>query len=179
MLHVLTPHPDLTCAAAVRVEVDATRAHPDVLALRYSVIGAIGALHLPPPAAPVRADELWKHTCFEAFVGVPQEEAYYEFNLSPSTRWAAYRFSAYRQGMAVAAEAGEPRIETHASSDVYTLSASLDLAGLVLPKGAWPLALSAVIEEQNGRKSYWALAHPPGKPDFHHRDGFTVSLSVA
>ena len=38
------------------------------------------------------------------------------------------------------------------------------------------LALSAVIEEQNGQRSYWALRHPPGPPDFHHPDGFALPL---
>ena len=28
-----------------------------------------------------------------------------------------------------------------------------------------------------GGISYWALAHPPGKPDFHHADGFALELS--
>jgi hypothetical protein len=36
-----------------------------------------------------------------------------------------------------------------------------------------------VIEETNGNKSYWALAHPAGKPDFHHADGFAYELSPA
>ena len=38
------------------------------------------------------------------------------------------------------------------------------------------VAISAVIEEADGTKSYWALAHPPGKPDFHHADGFALQL---
>jgi len=37
-------------------------------------------------------------------------------------------------------------------------------------------AISAVIEEADGTKSYWALAHPPGKPDFHHADCFDLDL---
>jgi hypothetical protein len=41
----------------------------------------------------------------------------------------------------------------------------------------WHLGLSAVIEEHNGRKSYWALAHRPGKPDFHHSDCFSHEFS--
>jgi hypothetical protein len=42
-----------------------------------------------------------------------------------------------------------------------------------LPRNVlWRLGLSALIEETSGRKSYWALAHPPGKPDFHHADCF-------
>jgi hypothetical protein len=39
--------------------------------------------------------------------------------------------------------------------------------------------LSALIEDQNGGKSYWALAHPPGKPDFHHADSFALEFSPA
>jgi hypothetical protein len=38
------------------------------------------------------------------------------------------------------------------------------------------LALSAVIEDENGKLSYWALKHPPGKPNFHHPDAFTLEL---
>ena len=38
------------------------------------------------------------------------------------------------------------------------------------------VGLSAVIEEQGGVLSYWALRHPPGKPDFHHRDSFAMEL---
>jgi hypothetical protein len=26
--------------------------------------------------------------------------------------------------------------------------------------------------------SYWSLEHPPGKPDFHHPDGFTMELRL-
>jgi hypothetical protein len=36
-----------------------------------------------------------------------------------------------------------------------------------------------VIEERNGRKSYWALAHPPGEPDFHHPACFALELPPA
>ena len=46
------------------------------------------------------------------------------------------------------------------------------------PDRPWRLGLSAVIEALNGEKSYWALAHPPEKPDFHHPDSFTLDLSA-
>ncbi len=39
------------------------------------------------------------------------------------------------------------------------------------------LALSAVIEDSDGGLSYWALAHPRGKPDFHHADSFALTLN--
>jgi hypothetical protein len=38
------------------------------------------------------------------------------------------------------------------------------------------LALSAVVEDEQGLLSYWALKHPPGRPDFHHPDAFALEL---
>ena len=175
---VLKLHPDSLCTAATRVEVDVARPRPGSLLLSYVVTGKIGELRLPPVAAAARTDELWRHTCFEAFVrtsGAP----YYEFNFAPSTQWAAYRFSGYRSGMRVATEIGAPRIELRSAPECYTLQASLELDRLSdLPRdAAWRLGLAAVIEETSGRKSYWALAHPPGKPDFHHPDCFAHEFS--
>ena len=39
------------------------------------------------------------------------------------------------------------------------------------------IALSAVVEQSNGSLSYWALKHPPGRPDFHHADGYVLELA--
>ena len=74
-----------------------------------------------------------------------------------------------------------PRIEVQTSPELLTLQASLELDRLSsLPRdAAWRLGLSALIEETSGRKSYWALAHPPGKADFHHSDCFAHEFSRA
>ena len=46
-----------------------------------------------------------------------------------------------------------------------------------LPPGrSLRLGLSAVLEDADGVLSYWALRHPPGKPDFHHTDAFATQL---
>jgi hypothetical protein len=174
----LQRHPETPCAAATRIDVDVARPRAGSLALSYAVTGTIGDLRLPHVAASMRTDELWRHTCFEAFIRPLPGEAYYEFNLAPSTQWAAYRFDGYRSGMRVAAEFAAPRIEVQPDAQRYTLQAVLTLDALPgLPRdGRWRLALSAVIEETNGGKSHWALAHPAGKPDFHHADGFTYEL---
>jgi hypothetical protein len=37
--------------------------------------------------------------------------------------------------------------------------------------------LAAVIEDENGGLSYWALRHPPGKPDFHHPNAFAMTIA--
>ncbi len=179
MRRALRLHPDSRCIAATRIEVEVARPRSDSLVLSYVVTGKIGDLRLPPVTAAARADGLWRHTCFEAFVRESLGAAYYEFNFAPSTQWAAYRFDRYRAGMHVAAEIGAPRIEVQAAPERYTLKASLDIGGLssLPPNSGWRLALAAVIEETNGNKSYWALAHPPGKPDFHHSDCFALDLS--
>ena len=43
--------------------------------------------------------------------------------------------------------------------------------------GKIAVGISAVMEEQDGTNSYWALRHPPGKPDFHHREAFALELA--
>ena len=171
-------HPDSTSAAASSVEVEVTRPRDGALTLSYVVIGKISSLRVPSAVAPARTDGLWQHTCFEVFLAVPPDVGYYEFNFSPSTQWAAYRFSGYRSGMQVVSETDAPRIEVSSSPDSYTLRTALNLNMANVPRGTpWRLGLSAVIEETNGNKSYWALAHTPGKPDFHRADCFTYEFS--
>ena len=42
----------------------------------------------------------------------------------------------------------------------------------------WQLGLSAILEEKDGTKSYWALSHPGGdKPDFHDPVCFAARLA--
>jgi hypothetical protein len=173
----LNLHPDQLCAAVTGIEADITRPGPGSLLLSYVVTGRIGDLRLPPAAAAARTDELWRHTCFEAFVRPSPGAAYYEFNLAPSTQWAAYRFDGYRSGMRVAAEIGAPRIAVQASGTCYRLQAALELEWMSPGGTAWRMGLAAVIEDIGGQKTYWALAHPPGKADFHHADGFALELS--
>jgi hypothetical protein len=127
MRQTLALHPDSRCTAVTRIDVEVARPRPGHLVLRYVVTGTISALRLPRPTAPMRTDELWRHTCFEAFVQTTPRAAYHEFNFAPSTQWAAYGFSGYRSGMRVANEVSAPLIEVQSRDDFYTLQASLDL----------------------------------------------------
>ena len=104
------------------------------------------------------------------------QESYTEFNLSPSGEWAAYRFEGYRQGMANL-DVAEASIESPVrAGDAWRIRAFLDSAAF---EGLGPglASLSAVIEERDGTRSYWALAHPSDKPDFHHPDSFVLELA--
>jgi hypothetical protein len=169
MRFALKLHPESICEAVTGIEVEVAQPGGGKLALLYVVTGRIGDLSIPPPAPAERTDGLWQRTCFEAFLG--RGQGYLELNFSPSGQWAAYRFDSYRAGM-TEAQIGTPEIRTRRSEDIYELEASL-----AQPlSGPLQLALAAVIEEANGRKSYWALAHPPGKADFHHPDSFAHRL---
>ena len=151
----------------------------DAIRLRFLVAGA--DLLLPDPASPGRADGLWKSTCFELFLQPLTTFGYFEMNFSPSTQWAAYRFDSYRKGMRDMQVSVEPHIELRTDPEDndahHVLEVAVDLSDI--PAQALRMGLSAVIEEKGGRKSWWALAHPPGGPDFHHRDCFALELPAA
>ena len=180
MIFRLLPHPD-TPGPDILVEAGAHHRAPCRLDLVFSVTGSTAALRLPPSGPVVRADELWRHSCFEAFVRPGGDAGYFELNLAPSRAWAAYRFTDYRMDMAPADDVPAPDIEIARTADSFTLSAAVDLSAALglLADRPWRLGLSAVIEEESGRQSLWALAHPPGKPDFHHDHCFAVELGPA
>ena len=178
MRRALRVHPAGDRGPVTRIEADIRRLSPRALALTYELTGQIDSLRIPPPARPGPADGLWKHSCFEAFVGLGDGGGYLEFNLSPSGQWAAYRFDGYRAGMTPLADLEAPRIVLAKGDQSLTLKTVLELPDLPdLPlDGPWRLGLSAVVEDSAGRLGYWALAHPPGKPDFHHPEGFACEV---
>ncbi len=150
---------------------------PDgTLDIVYRVSGQVDLVEIPTPENPDRTDGLWKNTCFELFIGCLNETFYLEYNFAPSGRWAAYEFGGYRAGASDAA-ASDPVIQTECHESLFVLSASV-----VLPDG-WRTSdllagISAVIVSKSGDISYWAVAHPPGKPDFHHRHCFALQLEA-
>ncbi len=163
------PHGDLAVEAGV------IRMH-DGLRLHYRLLGDIAALRLPRATATLRTDELWRATCFEVFVRTRVERAYREYNFAPSTQWAAYHFVDYREGMTEIVEAA-PTISVGISSNSLDLVATMSLPRRI-SVAELTLGLSAVVEEKDGTKSYWALAHPLEKPDFHHDDCFALDLEA-
>ena len=178
----LIPHP-LTAAPQVRaLEVRTAWTVTGSLQISYCLWGDIARLRVPDDQPARRADELWEHTCFEAFVALPDSPAYREFNFSPSGLWASYDFSAYRQRVDAAAEISAPRIVTRRYAGRLEVDATL--AANALPAGADVLdaldvGLCAVVEAADavdGHHSYWALAHRAARPDFHLRESFTLRL---
>jgi hypothetical protein len=102
--------------------------------------------------------------------------AYTEFNFSPSERWAAYDFIGYRAGMTERAVPRAPVITPRRGGDVLFCDVAIPTAAL--PPPPWRYGLTAVLEETGGVKSYWALAHPSEKPDFHHPSCLGAGLAA-
>ena len=177
----LIAHPACAVPSAWRVSVaferEATNA---ALKLRYR-LPRFG-LRLPDrasssasPDSSARVDRLWQHTCAELFVAVPGNSAYREFNFAPDNRWAAYDFVDYREPAAGIAQVLTPRISSEPDDDAFCISVRLDAACLPVSK-ALQFSATVVLEDEEGQLSYWAAVHPGEKPDFHHRDGFVLSL---
>lgn len=136
-------------------------------------VGAPADRFVLPEGEPGRCDGLWQATCFEAFLRVPGENAYREWNFAPSGQWAAYDFTGYRAGKADA-EVAAPYVRMEDNFTWWALGATIAVPADI----CWRLGLSAILEEKDGTKSYWALAHPEGdKPDFHHPVCFAAVLA--
>lgn len=182
--HQLVPHPDYPrppISIDVGVEqfaligMESIEQDSVMLVLSYRIRGNLTGISLPEFdfGRPQQGDKLWEHSCFEAFCRASETEEYYEANVAPSRQWAMYRFDSYRTGMREDVPA-IPRIFYLPTEGGFGLQVRLCFPIELCSQ----LALSAVIEETDGTKSYWALAHPPGKPDFHHPDCFALALAA-
>jgi hypothetical protein len=173
--HALVAHPAYPAALVREIT---TRITPDGdwLRLRWRIDGAY-QLVVPPFAGKGRADLLWQTTCFELFLQVPGEAGYTELNLSPSERWNAYDFSGYRAGQRERTLPHEPSCTMRKGEALAIFDAVVPISAL--PSAPWQLNMTAVIEEEGGAKSYWAVAHPSGEPDFHDAACFVGALAAA
>lgn len=178
----LTSHPSTPCPAISAFTVHCERITADRLALSYRLAGAMESLILPGDSTrPARRNELWRHTCCELFIAAGAGPDYWECNMSPSGDWAVYRFTAYREGMSSPPLAGQPAILAERGRRQFTLRVTLDIGALDLAPASRDgirLAIAAVIETREGALSYWALRHPPGRPNFHHPDSFVLVLTA-
>ena len=170
--HPATPPADPTFKVWVNLDYAGALGASATVNIWFGVGAPASRFVIPMAGEPDRADELWQSTCLEAFLRRMGEEAYREWNFAPSGQWAAYDFSGYREGMTIAEIVSPPYIRMEDNLTWWTLGATI----AVDSSARWDLNLSAVLEETDGTKSYWALAHPEEKPDFHAPDCFAAKL---
>lgn len=173
----LVPHasgtPQATLAVVACAELEQSGS---TVRFSYRLTGDLSQLAIPHRWRSQRADRLFEHTCFEAFIAPCPGPRYFELNFSPSTQWAAYEFDDYRKGMRPLACATAPSIAATAAANELRVTAALDLAELATAPWPWRIGLTAVVEDRAGSRAYFALEHPRDNPDFHDAAGFIVSL---
>ena len=150
---------------------------PKGLALSFVLQGNMDGLVLPPAAERTRCDNLWQSTCLEMFWAEEGKKNYWELNLAPSGAWNVYAFTDYRTGMQREERIQDPllKIQQH-TSDTFALTVELEISSLHAEHASLRLGISAVLEHRDSRLSYWALAHPEAKPDFHAPKAFLLRL---
>lgn len=174
----LTCHPRTRTDAVHAIHVEAGRAPHARLRVTFVLAGDVARVRVPPFRAPRAGSELWRHTCFEAFIAADGASAYHELNVAPSGEWAVMAFRGYRDREPLAADVPAPRISVRTTPHRLALEAHVAIEGLSPAYASAPLrlALATVVEETSGALSYWSLHHPPGDPDFHHADAFVLRL---
>jgi hypothetical protein len=152
--------------------------HGNTLTIAYQLLGALAEIAIASRSAqPTRQHELWQETCFEFFLGTPNTPQYWEFNLAPAGDWNVYRFESYRQGMEEEMAFESLPFSVQKRSNTFLVDLKLNLDPIVSSETKLHMAISSVIQTQNGEISYWALTHPGLEADFHRRDGFAIALS--
>src|SRR5579863_4612008 len=155
---------DLICHPSTRSErvraiaVLLRRTAIDELQLTFRLDGDVSRIRVPSPAVPRFATELWRHTCFEAFISIEGHPGYHEFNFAPSGEWTVYALRGYRDGGPIDNEALRPNIVVRSTPTRLELDAVVPLDSLspIHPCASLRIGLAAVIET-NEEVSYWAL----------------------
>ncbi|MBU2538364.1 MAG: DOMON-like domain-containing protein [Proteobacteria bacterium] len=146
------------------------------IAISFLLQGNMNDIVLPTAPEPKRCDNLWQATCFEMFWGEEGKTRYWELNLAPTGAWNVYAFTDYRTEMRQEERIAEPVITTARTPDTFSLTAELEIANLHAAQSPLRIGISTVIQHQDNRLSYWALAHPAEKPDFHAPQTFLIRV---
>ena len=148
-------HPSTRPSAVRAIGVLVRRPAGAELRMTFRLDGDIRRIRVPSPGAPRIAAQLWRHTCFEAFIAMEGQPAYHEFNFAPSGEWAVYAFSGYRNGGPLANEEMRPHIAVRSSRSWLELESlvRLDSLSAVHPRAPLRIGLSAVIEATMGSRT--------------------------
>ncbi|MNK19540.1 hypothetical protein D3C87_377620 [compost metagenome] len=173
----LKPFASTADTQLLQVSANALRKEQGRWLIEFQIEGDLSTMKWPETFAIVesRKDDLWKHTCLEAFFAetLDPESPYVEMNCSPSGDWNIYVFSGYRQNLTPLSSCKVTLVEREGVEKGVHFTISVD--GLP-PTSRLHIGLTAVIEHANGNVSHWALAHPGIKADFHDKHGFLLEL---
>lgn len=150
----------------------------NLLTVQYCLTGNTEDILFPEAAPqPGRKDNLWTATCFELFLAIQDLPHYWEFNLSPSGDWNAYRMDAYRRvGFREETRIRQLQLDAMRNSDSLSLAGRVDLSPIVESGMPLQAGVTGVVQARDGYLTYWALVHPGSQADFHAKESFTLLL---
>ncbi|WP_417910209.1 DOMON-like domain-containing protein [Candidatus Electronema sp. PJ] len=168
-------------ASSLQLRGQVARSAANLLCISYALQGNLAALLLPEQTAqPMRKDLLWQHTCFEFFLAPVGTPRYWEINLSPSGDWNVYAFADYRAGMQEEPALAVLPFTIEQRPASLLLELTFPLESIISPGQPLDLGISAVLQDRNGQRSFWALTHHNRmQPDFHWRDSFSLSVPAS
>jgi hypothetical protein len=149
---------------------------PEAIVLSFVLQGNLDDIVLPTAAELARRDNLWQASCLEMFWAAEGGKNYWELNLAPNGAWNVYAFTEYRTGMRQEDRVAEPLIETAHTAGSFSLTAEIKIGNLPTNKAPLRVGVSGVLQHRDTRLSYWALAHPEKKPDFHAPQSFLLRV---
>ena len=148
------------------------------LDIRFVISGDIDNILFDPPIAnSQRTDNLWQKSCFEVFIQNNNSTNYWEYNLSPSTNWAIYGFTNYRQGKFDELSIDSLQISTNREGNQYVLSGLIPLPQALIEQNL-RIGLSCVVQDKLSDISYYALKHTKNQADFHAADSFSIAITA-
>jgi hypothetical protein len=174
-MNQLVPFQKTSAAENFKIEASIVRKSAFEVHMEFHLEGKIESLLCPSPEDPTRQDNLWQSTCFEGFLN-QKNGGYLEINCSPSGHWNAYEFDSYRQNMRPAHHITVrlTRLEKDDKEARFFIQVISEKELALTHAG-----LTVVLETKSHEKSHWALRHPAEQADFHHADGWTVSMTPA
>lgn len=172
----LIPFPD-SSIPAIQITGTVSR-KKSLLSVHLQMTGQTEVIFFPGGTAyPQRRDDLWRTTCFEFFLAIPDRPEYWEFNMSPSGDWNAYHMDAYRQiGLREERSIQQLQFSIKNGRGTIIVEATVDLTPFIQEGQQLQAEVTSVIEDKNGHETYWALVHPGSHADFHRREGFIIQL---
>jgi len=160
MKHQLTPYKQ---SSKVKI-ISTLEQNKNLLHLTFKLSGDIKHYKFPKTKKQERKDELWKESCFELFLATEDEEAYYEFNFSPTLAWNSYRLEYYRAEPKKIDEVELIEFEVKQTKETLLVEITLDVQTLKFDT----YNLATILLNKQEEREFWSLKAKGDTPDFHN-----------
>jgi len=161
MKHQLTPYKQ---NSNIKI-ISTLKQNKNLLHLTFKLSGDLENYKLPKTEKEERKDELWRVSCFELFLATEEDEAYYEFNFSPTLAWNSYRLEYYRAEPKKIDEVELIEFEVKRTQETLLVEIVLDVQRVKFNS----YNLATILLNNQEEREFWSLKAKGDTPDFHSR----------